>query len=60
MQERLLAGTSLAFGGFGLLVAAIGLFGLLSYSLQAARPKLVFVWLSVQDGVKYRGCSSAK
>jgi predicted permease len=40
MQERLLAGTSLAFGGFGLLVAAIGLFGLLSYFVTSRKTEI--------------------
>ncbi len=54
-------GSSLAFGGLGLLVAAVGLFGLsLVISLQAARPKLVFVWLSVPGELKYHGYSYAK
>jgi ABC-type antimicrobial peptide transport system permease subunit len=40
MQERLLAGTSLAFGGFGLLVAAVGLFGLLSYYVTSRKTEI--------------------
>jgi putative ABC transport system permease protein len=40
MQERLLAGTSLAFGGFGLLVAAVGLFGLLSYYVTSRKSEI--------------------
>jgi predicted permease len=40
MQERLLAGTSLAFGGFGLLVAAVGLFGLLSYFVTSRKTEI--------------------
>jgi ABC-type antimicrobial peptide transport system permease subunit len=40
MQERLLAGTSLAFGGFGLLVAAVGLFGLLSYYVSSRKTEI--------------------
>ncbi|HKG46743.1 MAG TPA: ABC transporter permease [Pyrinomonadaceae bacterium] len=40
MQERLLAGTSAAFGGLGLLVAAIGLFGLLSYFVTSRKTEI--------------------
>ena len=40
MQERLLAGTSLAFGGFGLLIAAVGLFGLLSYFVTSRKTEI--------------------
>jgi putative ABC transport system permease protein len=40
MQERLLAGTSLAFGGLGLLVAAVGLFGLLSYFVTSRKTEI--------------------
>ena len=40
MQERLLAGSSLAFGGLGLLVAAIGLFGLLSYYVTSRKMEI--------------------
>ena len=41
MQERLLVGTSLAFGGLGLLVAAFGLFGLLSYFVTSRKTEIV-------------------
>ena len=40
MQERLLAGTSAAFGALGLLVAAIGLFGLLSYFVTSRKTEI--------------------
>ena len=40
MQERLLAGTSLAFGALGLLVAAVGLFGLLSYFVTSRKTEI--------------------
>ena len=40
MQERLLAGTSIAFGGFGLLIAAVGLFGLLSYFVTSRKTEI--------------------
>ena len=40
MQERLLVGTSLAFGGLGLLVAAVGLFGLLSYFVTSRKTEI--------------------
>jgi putative ABC transport system permease protein len=40
MQERLLAGTSVAFGMLGLVIAAIGLFGLLSYYVTSRRTEI--------------------
>ena len=40
MQERLLVGTSLAFGVLGLLVAAFGLFGLLSYFVTSRKTEI--------------------
>ena len=40
MQERLLAGTSVAFGVLGLVVAAVGLFGLLSYYVTSRRAEI--------------------
>lgn len=40
MQERLLAGTSVAFGVLGLVIAAIGLFGLLSHYVTSRRTEI--------------------
>lgn len=40
MQERLLAGTSVAFGVLGLVIAAVGLFGLLSHYVTSRRTEI--------------------
>lgn len=40
MQERLLAGTSIAFGLLGLVIAAVGLFGLLSHYVTSRRSEI--------------------
>jgi predicted permease len=40
MQERLLAGTSVAFGILGLVIAGVGLFGLLSYYVTSRRSEI--------------------
>jgi putative ABC transport system permease protein len=40
MQERLLAGTSVAFGMLGLVIAAVGLYGLLNHYVTSRRTEI--------------------
>jgi hypothetical protein len=71
MQERLLAGTSVAFGVLGLVVAAAGLFGLLSYyvasrrteigirmALGAGRREILLLFIRDVSGLLAFGCAS--
>ncbi len=40
MHERLLAGASVAFGALGLVIAGVGLFGLLSHYVTSRRTEI--------------------